>query len=300
MNPEPTIDIGVPYEERFVTVSGLQLHIVLAGPEDGEPLVFNHGFPEFWYAWKAQIPHFVALGYRVIATDQRGYNTSDKPTGIEPYHIEQLAADLVALFDVLGYQQVNLVAHDWGGFVAWYVAEKYAERVKKLVILNVPNVRVFAQAIVQRNWQQLRRVWYAYAFLIPALPEALLRSGDFNGMVRALKLTTNKGTFDPPQVQAAYKAAWGQPEALASMINWYRGLFRLWVRDFGKQPLPTITPPTLLIWGELDNTMYIGLAQPSVDMCADGHLVSFPDVTHWAQHDKPDAVNKLIEDFISQ
>src|ERR1043166_121459 len=118
-------NIGSPLESRIFEINGISLHVVLAGPARGKPLIFLHGFPEFWFAWRGQIDHFVNSGYRVILPDQRGYNLSDKPAGIASYSIELLAQDIVGLLDNVAASKTFLVGHDWGGVVAWYLAARY-------------------------------------------------------------------------------------------------------------------------------------------------------------------------------
>ena len=115
--------IRAPLEHRFLHINGIALHVVLAGPASGKPLIFLHGFPEFWFAWRRQIDHFVSSGYRVVIPDQRGYNLSDKPGGISSYSMELLARDVVGLLDSLANSKAFIVGHDWGAVVAWYLAD---------------------------------------------------------------------------------------------------------------------------------------------------------------------------------
>ncbi len=89
------------YEEQFIDANHVRLHVIFAGPQDGKPIILLHGFPEFWYGWRHQIKPLAAAGYRVIIPDQRGYNTSDKPSGVKHYHINQLTADIIGLIDRL-------------------------------------------------------------------------------------------------------------------------------------------------------------------------------------------------------
>ena len=120
--------IRSPLEFRVFHINGIALHVVLAGPASGKPLIFLHGFPEFWFAWRLQIDHFVSSGYRVIIPDQRGYNLSDKPAGIASYSIDLLARDVVGVLDTVADSKAFVVGHDWGAAVAWYLAARYSER----------------------------------------------------------------------------------------------------------------------------------------------------------------------------
>lgn len=115
------------FREQFITVNDVKLHVVEAGPQDGEVVLFLHGYPEFWYSWRKQLNFFADKGYRTIAPDQRGYNLSDKPEGIDAYQLDKLAGDIAGLIDALGVDQVNLVGHDWGSLVTWWTATRYPE-----------------------------------------------------------------------------------------------------------------------------------------------------------------------------
>ncbi len=113
------LELGMPeLESRRVNVGAVELHVVLAGPAKGEPVVLLHGFPEFWYAWRKPMAQLAKAGFRVIVPDQRGYHLSDKPAGIEAYTVDKLADDIAGLIAALGYERVNLAGHDWGGGVA--------------------------------------------------------------------------------------------------------------------------------------------------------------------------------------
>ncbi len=109
-------------EHSTIETNGIKLHVVQAGPQSGVPVVLLHGFPEFWYGWRKQIPALVEAGCRVIVPDQRGYNLSDKPKGVKNYDVFTLVEDIIGLIDALGYEKVNLVGHDWGAVVAWTLA----------------------------------------------------------------------------------------------------------------------------------------------------------------------------------
>ena len=121
---------------KFIQTNGIKLHYIQEGT--GELVVLLHGFPEFWYGWKNQIPA-LSKQYRVVAPDMRGYNLSDKPQNVSDYKIETLAKDIAELICALGEERAIVVGHDWGAAVAWAVASLHPEVVKKLAILNVPH-----------------------------------------------------------------------------------------------------------------------------------------------------------------
>ena len=109
---------------QFIETNGIRLHVLQDGPDDGDLVILLHGFPEFSYGWRKQIPALSQAGYRVWAPDQRGYNLSDKPDGIVAYDLDTLAADIVGLIDAAGVDKAFIVGHDWGAAVAWWLAKK--------------------------------------------------------------------------------------------------------------------------------------------------------------------------------
>lgn len=272
--------------------NGVRLHVVDAGPPDGPLVVLLHGFPEFWYGWRHQIGGLASAGYRVWAPDQRGYNTSDKPAGAASYGVELLAADVVGLIDAAGREKVFVCGHDWGGVVAWRLAAVHPDRVERLVVINAPHGAVFGRHL-RRNAAQMRRSWYVFFFQLSAVPEALLRLGDGHLLARALTRSSRPGTFGDEEL-ARYREAWRQPGALAGMLGWYRAAFRGRPRARADA---RIRVPTLLLWGARDGFLGRELAQPSIERCEDGRLVTIDDATHWVQHEEPERVNTLLKEF---
>ncbi len=279
-------------EDHYVNTNGVQLHVLQAGPVDGPLVILLHGFPEFSYAWRLQIPYLASAGFRVWVPDQRGYNLSDKPKGIAPYTLDQLAKDVIGLIDAAEHQRAFLVGHDWGGAVAWYVATKYPDRIRKMVVLNMPHGKVM-QEHLRSNPIQRRRSRYIFFFQIPWLPEIRMKLQNFKGLRKALEHSSLPGTFSESDLEI-YAQAWAKPKAYHSMINWYRAAIKKpprYERD------PKVTVPTLLIWGEADDFLGSEMAQPSIDLCESGRLVMIEGATHWVQHEKADQVNQLVSVF---
>jgi pimeloyl-ACP methyl ester carboxylesterase len=297
--------MNIPYDTQMITANGVHLHTVLAGDPYGTPIVFLHGFPDFWYGWHNQIPFFAQRGYRVIAPDQRGYNLSDKPKNIEDYRISILATDVKALIEALGYERVHLVGHDWGAAVAWWVATMYPERLITLNILNVPYPTVMMKQLQSGDLSQLLKSWYMFFFQIPGLPEALVSVDGYARMGDILKRTSNPGSFSDEDI-ALYRQAWAQPGAMTASINWYRAMFRSAseARQVAKQNAldsgRKIQTPTLILWGEKDAFLGTSLARESLKVVENGELVFFPKSTHWIQHDEPDDVNQYLLEWITR
>lgn len=280
-------------EHDFIETNGIKLHVVQAGPKSGAPLILLHGFPEFWFGWRKQLPALVEAGCRVILPDQRGYNLSDKPKGIKSYRVDELVRDVIGLMDALAYEKVNLVGHDWGAVVAWMLAYKHPERLHKLGILNVPHPAVMRRYL-QRDPEQFRRSWYVFFFQLPWIPEAGMKRDNWRGAELALRGSGKIHTFTNEDI-VKYKEAWSQPGAMTAMINWYRAALRYpsWISKDMR-----IKVPTLMMWGMKDIALSHRMARPSMDYVDEGNLILFPEATHWVQHDAAEEVNHYLVDFI--
>lgn len=283
----------VNIEDHYVETNGIQLHVLQAGPIEGPLVILLHGFPEFSYAWRQQIPYLASAGFRVWVPDQRGYNLSDKPSGIGAYTLDELAKDIIGLIDAAGQKHAFLVGHDWGGMVSWYIGANYPERIIKMVVLNAPHVNVFREYL-RDNSLQRKKSRYIYLFQIPWLPEIRMKLKNFKGLEQALKMSSRSSTFTDADLRIYHKS-WAQPKAYHSMINWYRAAIQK-SSDF--EINTQITIPTLLIWGALDNFLMKEMAQKSIDLCKNGHLVILKNSTHWLQHEEPEQVNRLLEEFL--
>jgi pimeloyl-ACP methyl ester carboxylesterase len=206
-----------PWKHAYIVSNGVKLHYVTQG--EGPLLLFLHGFPEFWYSWRHQIPEF-AKDYHVVALDLRGYNNSDKPHDPGSYTLEELVLDIEGVVQGLGYERCFLVGHDWGGVVAWGFAYTYPEMVEKLAILNMPHPAKFLEGI--RQPQQMLRSWYILGFQIPNIPEILLQLNDYQAIANIFTASaTNKSAFTPADLEA-YKDAAAKRGALTAMLNYYR------------------------------------------------------------------------------
>jgi pimeloyl-ACP methyl ester carboxylesterase len=279
-------------EHSTIATNGIHLHVVQAGPKSGVPVILLHGFPENWHCWIHQIPALVEAGCRVIVPDQRGYNLSDKPKGINNYRIDVLVQDILGLIDVLDYEKVNVVGHDWGAGIAWMLAYQHPDRVNRLGILNVPHPLVMRRFLM-RDLEQIRRSWYIFFFQLPWLPEMGMRADNWRGAERALRGSGLIHTFTNDDIKQ-YKEAWSQPGAITAMINWYRAL-RYPIR-FPKEM--RIKVPTLMMWGMKDVALTHRMARPSMDYVDQGNLILFPEATHWVQHDSAEEVNHYLIDFL--
>ena len=278
---------------RWIDVGGLRLHCVEAGT--GPLVVLLHGFPEFWYAWRHQIPALADAGYRVVAPDLRGYNTSDKPSRVRDYRPRVLVQDVADLIVALGAGSAAVAGHDWGGGLAWLLAMQHPKRVERLVLLNAPHPVRFLKGL--RSPRQLRRSWYILAFQLPWLPERLVAARDFQALRWIFRhQPTRPGAFTAQDIDR-YVAAAAQPGALRAAINYYRAAFRAnpLAQAHG---LRRVDIPTLIIWGDQDRSLGRELAEPDRAWVPDVRVERIAEASHWVQADDPERVNQLIVDFL--
>ena len=274
---------------REEQVNGVRLHRVEAG--EGPPVVLLHGFPEFWWGWRRQLPALADAGFRGVAPDLRGYNFSEKPPGIASYRVETVAADVAALIDALGVERAHLVGHDWGGVVAWYVAMLHPERVDRLVVMNAPHPAAFRREL--RRGRQALRSWYAGAFQLPLLPEAAFRAGGYRLVDRVFRGGAGRrGVFTPEEL-ARYREAAARPGALSAMLHYYRAAVR-----FPRPRTRAIPHETLLIWGERDPALGVELTRGLEPWVPNLRVRRIPHAGHWVQHEAPDRVNALLATFL--
>jgi pimeloyl-ACP methyl ester carboxylesterase len=274
-------------------VGGVTLHYVEAGR--GPLVVLLHGFPEFWYSWRWQLPALAGAGFRVVAPDLRGYNESSKPRGVAAYAADLLARDVAQLIRGLGAERAVVVGHDWGGAVAWTFAMRCPELLQRLVILNVPHPARFLRAL--RTPRQLRKSWYMFFFQLPRLPEASVRRANFAMLRRTFRHDpVRPGAFSDDDIER-YIAALARPGALTAAINYYRALFRQDPRRMRAGFRP-IEAPVLVIWGMQDRYLGAELAEPDARWAPNARVERLPDASHWVQVDRPERVNALLLDFL--
>ena len=240
---------------EYISTNGIKLHTAIAGKDDGEPIILLHGFPEAWFGWQAQIEPLAEAGFRVIVPDQRGYNLSDKPEGVFSYRMNHLVDDITGLADALGYNRFCLAGHDFGAMVAWNLALAHPDRVKRLVIANVPHPSVM-QNYLRSHVSQMIKSWYAIFFQLPRLPERMLKADNWKFLISAMPDYFTEETRD------LYRKAWAQPAAITAMINWYRAsLNHLQVSTLDSR----IKPPTLIVWGRNDPHLSFEMAALSAE-----------------------------------
>ncbi len=282
-------------QHETVTLNGVAIHYVVAGR--GPTIVFLHGFPEFWYAWKEQIAAF-STDHQVVAPDLRGYNLSGKPAEVEAYAIPHLVADVQALLDhVSPGQPVVLVGHDWGGITAWAFAAFHPDYLSHLVIINAPHPAILARELAT-NPDQQRAMSYVAGLRAPQA-ETALQADDYarlGGMLFGTAAAPDTFSMDD---QAAYRAAWGQPGALTGVLNYYRANALGGPPSGEAPPFPPIRVPTLVLWGEQDRALLTGNLNGLEAIVPNVQVQRIPGGTHWVVHEEGAAITRAIRAFIT-
>lgn len=290
----------------YAELESVRLHYAAEGPEDGELILFAHGFPEFWYAWKNQLAEF-GHSRLAVAPDMRGYNLSSKPANVEDYALRHLVEDLRGLAAHFGCgadKKFTLVGHDWGGAIAWAFALVYPELLDRLVIVNAPHLATFRRELAQ-NPAQRRASEYIHTFRNnPA--EAALAANNY-AMLTATVLAPGfeRGYFNDVD-RRAYLEAWSQPGALTGGLNYYRALpigGAVAEVDDLRHILPGAKSwvsqvPTLVLWGMKDQYLLPGNLDGLEEYVPNIRVERIPNGSHWVIHEVPDLIHRHMHDFL--
>jgi pimeloyl-ACP methyl ester carboxylesterase len=269
---------------------GLWLHYAACG--SGPLVLLLHGFPEFWYSWRHQLP---ALGARfhAVAPDLRGYNLSDRPDS--GYDVATLCDDLRALIEAFGERQAVVVGHDWGGVLAWLFAIRYPDYVLRLAIVNAPH-----PAAMLREWRrpsQLQRSWYVGLIQLRGLAERALEKDDYALVRRMFRAADRQRAWLSDEDLQRYVDALARPGALGAALEYYR---QIRSRNLGAlSPMRIITAPTLVLWGEQDPALGVGLLDGLDRWVHQLQVIRFPEAGHWLNQEEPERVNAALSDFLS-
>ncbi len=277
----------------YYTVNHITLHVKEAGDTEAPAVLFLHGFPSFWHSWQQQIDYFSSLRYHVIVPDQRGYNESSKPNAVADYRLSLLVDDMVQLLAAMKVKKAYLVAHDWGGIVAWALLKTHPQLFVKAVIINAPYLPSYAKPSVQ----QLRKSWYVYFFQLPRLPEWMMQRNDFALLEKVMKRSSVRGTFSTEDI-GLYKEAWRKKGSMKAMINWYRALAKY--SSDAKEIFGNRTPvdvPVLLLWGNQDAFLEKASGICPAKHCTRFNQKEYADATHWLPMEKGSEVSEEIERF---
>ncbi|OWW20018.1 alpha/beta fold hydrolase [Noviherbaspirillum denitrificans] len=298
--------MGAPIQDgQYAALpNGIRLHYASAG-EKGRPLVlFVHGFPEFWYEWEAQLAEFGG-DFFAVAPDLRGFNLSDMPSDLAQYKAKHIVEDLRLLAAHLGYERFVMVAHDWGGAIAWNFAIALPQLLHKLIIVNSPHPYLFAQALANDPEQQAASEYMNWlraegSESALAKDEFKLLEGLLNGMGRS------PTPWFTPEVRARYHECWAR--GLTGGVNYYRASpLHPPTKDHAGPNRLQLDPsdfivriPTRVIWGEQDIALPKSLINGLDGLIGDLKIERIPEGTHWVIHEQPERVNRLIRGFLSE
>jgi epoxide hydrolase 4 len=281
--------------DNYAKVNGVRLHYVAAGA--GPLVLFLHGFPEFWYAWKNQLTAF-GNDHHAVALDMRGFNLSDKPSEVAQYRLDVLVEDIRAFATHLSPgKKFVLVGHDWGGFVAWAFAAAHPQVLEKLVIINAPHPAIFARLLTSDPAQQ-KASEYMEIFR-SSQAEQILSANNFDILVNKVMVFGSKDGL-LPEDKPAYIEAWSQPGALTGGLNYYRAnrLSTSPLANAANASSFAVNVPTLVIWGEKDPAMVLQNLDGLAEFVPQLTIKRIPDASHWLVHRQSAEVTTYIREFL--
>jgi pimeloyl-ACP methyl ester carboxylesterase len=317
---------------QYADVNGIRMAYYEAGPRQGIPIVFCHGFPELAFSWRHQIAALAAAGRWVIAPDQRGYGLTSRPAAVESYDLEHLTGDLVGLLDHLKVEKAIFAGHDWGGFVVWQMPLRHPDRVAGVIGLNTPFMPRSPADPIAIMRARLGEEMYIVHFQKPGEADAVLDSDVEKSMNFFLRrpipgqlpsdgFATERKPGDPSafaliNILKAYDAAFDPrekfltPDELAVFvdtfkrtgftggINWYRNFTRNWERSGGLED--KVKVPSLMIMAENDAVLPPSAADGMEAYIPDLEKTLIRDSGHWTQQEQPQAVNTAIIDWLDR
>lgn len=266
--------------------SGVKIHYVTRGT--GPLLVLLHGFPDFWYTWRAQIPE-LSKRYQVVALDLRGYNESDKPEGVEAYRMETLVGDVAATLAHFHAEKAVIVGHDWGGAIAWSFAMRHPERTEKLIVLNLPHPRGLHRELLS-NPEQQKNSQYARDFQQPDAARKLTAEG--------LAFWVKDEKARPRYLEAFRKSSF------EGMLSYYKANYPRLPASGEPAPAspeyPPVKCPTLVIHGLKDTALLPGALNDTWKWVeAELTIHTIPGAGHFVQQDAAERVTAVMTRWLA-
>jgi epoxide hydrolase 4 len=267
---------------------GVKIHYATIG--SGPLVVMIHGFPDFWYTWRHQMEG-LADKYQVVAVDQRGYNLSDKPKGVENYDMRLLVGDIAAVIKHLGKDKATIVGHDWGGAVAWQFALNLPQMTENLIICNLPHPNGLAREL-RSNPDQIKNSEYARNFQAKSADDPTV----FFGMPMTPQVMS--GWVKDPAARAHYVEAFERSDREA-MLNYYKQNYPKAPYTEDSSAVVKVKAPVLLIHGLNDTALLPGMLNNTWQWL-DNTLTLFtiPGVGHFVQNDAPDLVSSTMSSWL--
>jgi pimeloyl-ACP methyl ester carboxylesterase len=274
-------------QDRFVDAGGLRMHVVEAGPADGDPILLLHGWPQHWYEWRYQIPVLAQAGYRVIVPDLRGFGQTDAPP--DGYDKENMATDVLKLMDAMRLERVKLLAHDWGGWIGFILCLRAPERFSRYLALNITHLWA------QTNLRTLLSVWRFWYQVVLASPLGGWMLQNRPWFVRRLiqGSSPNPQSWTDEDLEAFIKPLQEPARANAS-VQLYRTFL---LKEFGRVAAGRyhdrrLTVPTKLLFGTDDFAIPKSFFSRDPKEFADDLTIEFiPDTGHFIAEERPELVN---------
>ncbi|MGH3854280.1 MAG: alpha/beta fold hydrolase [Pseudonocardiaceae bacterium] len=300
--PDPSsVRVPGPWTHRDISANGIRLHVAELGT--GPLVLLLHGFPEFWWSWRHQLPALAAAGMRAVAVDLRGYGDSDKPPrGYDPW---TLSGDVAGLVRALGERQADLVGHDWGGILSWCTAALHPRVVRSVAVLAAAHPRAMGQALL-RDPAQRSAARYLASAQVPWLPErALTRDGAVlvERILRAGAGSRWSASSEFTAVARRCRAAMLIPAAAHCVLEYYRWVGRSRFRFDGRRLSlavdRTLRVPVLQLHGAADPYVLEPTARRSARWA--GALYRYevlPGVGHFVQQEAPERTTSLLTEFL--
>ncbi|MGA2550844.1 MAG: alpha/beta hydrolase [Burkholderiaceae bacterium] len=298
-------------DQQSATLSnGMRLHYASAGERGRDLIVFVHGFPEAWFAFEETLLVF-GRDHFAVAPDLRGFNLSGKPVGVEHYRPKHVVDDLRLLIADLGYSKATVVAHDWGGAIAWNLAIHFPQVVERLIIINAPHPFLFMRELAQSADQQKASAYMNW--LRAEGSEKVLASDDFARLDAVFRGPKGEhASWYTPAVRERYHRMWSVPgeggsHSLSGSVNYYRStpLHPPLAGQTASAPDPSeqgawmVRVPVRVIWGEGDVALLPGLLNGLEGLCPDLRVTRVPEATHWIIHEMPERVHELIRESLA-
>ncbi|TFV60824.1 alpha/beta hydrolase [Geodermatophilus sp. DF01-2] len=285
-----------PWTHRDLSANGVRLHVAEAG--EGPLVLLLHGFPEFWWAWRAQLPALAAAGFRAVAPDLRGYGGSDKPP--RGYDLPTAAADVAALVRALGERDAAVIGHDWGGLVAWTMAALHPRSVRRLAVLSMAHPRQLRAALADRAQRKALR--HVLGFQLPRLPERRLTRADDDPVAELMRRWAGPAwtsTAGFAEAVSRYRSAARIPQAAYGSMEYFRWAGRSQLRPDGlryaRRMAAPVTAPTLQLHGGLDACVLPSSARGSGRYVAGAYdWRELPAVGHFPHEEVPEEVNRAL------
>ena len=309
---------------RYVETNGIRMAVYEEGK--GPPVVLCHGFPELAYSWRHQIPALAAAGFHAIAPDQRGYGLTDRPQPVDAYDIHHLTGDLVGLLDAMKLEKAVFVGHDWGGIVAWGMAQLHPKRVAGVIGVNTPHrPRAPMEPIAL-----MRALWgddmYIVFFQKPGEADRILGADakktlrfffrkwtmtieEFDkrpaseknlALVSALQSDESgwmgENLLDADELKF-YAAAFERP-GFTGGINWYRNFTRNWQTTEGVSE--KIEVPCLMVMAENDIVLRPSMADGMETLVPDLEKHLIKNCGHWTQAEQPEELNRVMTSWLKR